>query len=99
MSLYVPGKQYIFPFILLYSFLNSCSYNPSVFDVAQHGKIMPDTVHYERIYLKNESGTGLFGCFFKPNGNIRGTVFLLSGNSGDVALWYDVTSIMVKKGF
>jgi fermentation-respiration switch protein FrsA (DUF1100 family) len=92
-------KNYLMVWFVLIFISNSCSYNPSVFDTTQQGEIMPDTIRYEKVYLKNSSGNELFGCMFKPAGEIRGTVFLLSSNSGDVALWYDVTSVMLKSGF
>lgn len=95
----VAVKNSLVALIVFVVVLNSCSYNPSIFDTSQQGEIMPDTVRYEKIYLSNNAGHELFGCMFKPADKIRGTVLLLSSNSGDVALWYDVTSIMLNNGF
>lgn len=80
-------------------FTASCSYNPSVFDIANKGKALPDTASYEEIFLQSNSGVSLYACFFLPAGDVKGTVLMLTGNSGDIALWYDLTSIMLKNGF
>lgn len=93
------GKKFIPALIVVFLILASCSYNPSIFNVTQQGELMPDTTQFEKIYLRNNTGKELYGCLFKPAGEVRGTVFLLTSNSGDIALWYDVTSIMIKNGF
>jgi alpha-beta hydrolase superfamily lysophospholipase len=91
-------KIHIIFFAIIIS-LASCSFNQAYFNSSKYGGFFSDTVNYEEIYLKNKEGKELYACFFKPNSKPKGTVFLLTGNTGDVNLWYDVTSIMLKHNF
>lgn len=85
--------------ISIFLLISSCSFNNAYFDTSKHGVFLPDSLNYEEIYLNNRNGIALYACLMKPKSTPRGTVFLLSDNSGDVKLWYDVSSIMLKHGF
>ena len=85
--------------IVIYILFSSCSFNKAYFDTSEHGVFFPDSLDYEEIYLSNRNGIKLYACLMKPKTIPRGTVFLLSDNSGDVKLWYDVSSVMLKHGF
>lgn len=99
MKFHVSGK-FVFVFLSGIFFIAfSCGYNPAIFDTSVQGKFIPDTVAYEDIYLKNSSDLQLHACFFKTQSAPQGTVFLFPGNSGDISLWYDVISVMLRNRF
>jgi uncharacterized protein len=99
MRFHVHGKFIYFFLSGIVFLVFSCAYNPAVFDTSGQSRFIPDTVNYEDIYLKNSSGLQLHSCFFKTQSAPRGTVFLFPGNSGDISLWYDVISVMLRNGF
>ncbi|MBN1117350.1 MAG: alpha/beta hydrolase [Bacteroidales bacterium] len=86
-------------YLLIILIHTSCAFNKAFFDPVSYSRLLPDTVKYENWALKSKSGKIINARFFKTNNESRGTVFLLSGENGDIADWYDVTSIMLNMGF
>ena len=87
--------------ILKYSIiliLNSCSYNGSFYYTKSEYKKI-DNIKYEDIFIENESGIKLNAVYLEPEGKVKGSVFLIHGNGGNVSGWINSIEPLTKAGY
>ena len=77
----------------------SCSFNRAIFDTGIVGEPLPDTVKLRDIYYENFDGVKIHANLFYTQEKVKGSVFLLKGQSGDIKLWYDAIEVMLRNGF
>lgn len=89
----------VFVFLLIAFFASSCAFNKAFFRPDNYSIKLVDTIEVENWVLRSQSGTLLSGRLYKPKEIPRATVFLLTGETGDMDDWYTITAIMVRRGF
>jgi hypothetical protein len=91
-------KRYIL-LLLVCTTAISCSFNHAFFKRQPSEIDIPDSVYVEYFSIKNSSDKKISAALFKPLGEVKATVFMIKGNSGDISKWYDIISIMLRNGY
>ena len=80
------SKSFNYILFLIMVLLSGCSYNGSFYYTKSDYKEIKD-IDYEDVFLTNSEGKKINAVYLEPKGEIKGTVFLIHGNGGNVSGW------------
>ncbi len=92
-------KHFFLVFLLV---IQSCSFNKFFYNTDSNNKDKCGTnIVFNELFLSNTSGDTLHGLIFDPmrGVDIKGSVLLIHGNSGDVNRWADNAKYLYQNGY
>jgi uncharacterized protein len=77
----------------------SCSFNKYFYNTHSNLSKIEANSNFHELSLVNKNNDTLHGIFLNPDQNIKGTVLLIHGNTGDVSRWIEVAKPLFYSGY